>query len=249
VSELGLLARFVHLAASILIVGGAALLILAGRSDRATAQRWQAQVERLTRALVVLALAAGILALAQQAASLEQRPTAAVEPAALWRVAVETQAGIVWIVRQSLLLLLGGFVFARADVSRRLDWPPGLLFPEEYGTRVAQIREWAKEAGRDPRAITLSVRVPMEVRSARAKAPAGDRPFFQGTAAEVLGDIQAYARLGVTHFVFDPVSPDLKAFLANMDRFADEVRPKAKAKASAARPPSGRAKPGSPRVR
>jgi putative copper resistance protein D len=37
-------------------------------------------------------------------------------------VAVETQAGIVWIVRQSLLLLLGGFVFARADVSRRLDW-------------------------------------------------------------------------------------------------------------------------------
>jgi putative copper resistance protein D len=122
VSELGLLARFVHLAASILIVGGAALLIIAGHSDRATAQRWQSRVERLTRALVVIALAAGIVALAQQAASLEQRPTAAVEPAALWRVAVETRAGIVWIVRQSLLLLLGGFVFARADVSRRVDW-------------------------------------------------------------------------------------------------------------------------------
>jgi putative copper export protein len=122
VSELGLLARFVHLAASILIVGGAALLIIAGHSDRATAQRWQSRVERLTRALVVIALAAGIVGLAQQAASLEQRPTAAVEPAALWRVAVETQAGTVWIVRQSLLLLLGGFVFARADVSRRVDW-------------------------------------------------------------------------------------------------------------------------------
>ena len=121
-SELGLLARFVHLAASILIVGGAALLIIAGHSDRATARRWQAQVERLTRALVVIALAAGIVALAQQTASLEQRTTAAVEPAALWRVAVETQAGTVWIVRQSLLLLLGGFVFARADVSRRVDW-------------------------------------------------------------------------------------------------------------------------------
>jgi probable F420-dependent oxidoreductase len=106
--------------------------------------------------------------------------------------------------------------------------PPGLLFPEEYGKRVAQIRQWAKEAGRDPKAITLSVRVPMEVRSPRVKAPAGDRPFFQGTAAEVLGDIQSYARLGVTHFVFDPVTPDLKAFLANMDRFADDVRPKAK---------------------
>jgi probable F420-dependent oxidoreductase len=106
--------------------------------------------------------------------------------------------------------------------------PPGLLFPDEYAKRAAQIRGWAKEAGRDPSAITLSVRVPMEVRSPRSKAPGGDRPFFQGTAAEVLGDIQAYARLGVSHFVFDPVTPDLKAFLANMDRFADDVRPKAK---------------------
>jgi len=105
--------------------------------------------------------------------------------------------------------------------------PPGLLFPEEYGKRVAQIRAWAKEAGRDPHAITLSVRVPMALRSPRAKAPAGDRELFQGTAAEVLGDIQAYARLGVSHFIFDPVTPDLKAYLGTMDRFADEVRPKA----------------------
>jgi probable F420-dependent oxidoreductase len=108
--------------------------------------------------------------------------------------------------------------------------PPGLLFPDEYGRRAGQIRAWAKDAGRNPNAITLSVRVPMEVRSSRAKAPAGDRPFFQGTAAEVLGDIQAYARHGVSHFVFDPVSPDLKALLANMDRFANDVRPKAKSR-------------------
>ncbi|HXU88444.1 MAG TPA: CopD family protein [Methylomirabilota bacterium] len=121
-NELGLVARFVHLAASILTVGSAAFLIIAGHSDRATARRWQAQVQRLMRALVVMALAAGVVALAQQAASLEQRPRAAVEPAALWRVAVETHAGAVWIVRQSLLLLLGGFIFARADVSRRVDW-------------------------------------------------------------------------------------------------------------------------------
>jgi alkanesulfonate monooxygenase SsuD/methylene tetrahydromethanopterin reductase-like flavin-dependent oxidoreductase (luciferase family) len=106
--------------------------------------------------------------------------------------------------------------------------PPGLLFPEEYGKRVAQIAQWAKDAGRNPREITLSVRVPMEVRSSRAKAPGGDRQLFQGTADEVLADIQAYARLGVTHFVFDPVVQDLKPVLANMDRFADEVRQKAK---------------------
>jgi len=113
--------------------------------------------------------------------------------------------------------------------------PPGLLFPDEYGTRAAQIRQWAKEAGRNPDDVTLTVRVPMAVRSSREKAPAGDRPFFQGTAAEVLGDIQAYARHGVSHFIFDPVTPDLKAFLGAMDRFADEVRPKVR------RQPSGRA--------
>jgi len=106
--------------------------------------------------------------------------------------------------------------------------PPGLLFPEEYAARVAQIRTWAKEAGRDPRAVTLTVRVPMEVRSPRAKAPAGDRPLFQGTAADVLGDIRAYAECGVTHFIFDPVVPDLKGVLANLERFANDVRPKAR---------------------
>jgi len=66
----------------------------------------------------------------------------------------------------------------------------------------------------------------MEVRSSRAKAPAGDRPLFQGTAAEVLGDLRRYEALGVSHVVFDPVRPDLRALLDNMARFAEEVRPK-----------------------
>jgi hypothetical protein len=66
----------------------------------------------------------------------------------------------------------------------------------------------------------------MEVRSARAKAPAGDRPLFQGTAAEVLGDLRRYEALGVSHVVFDPVRPELRSVLDNMARFADDVRPK-----------------------
>jgi hypothetical protein len=66
----------------------------------------------------------------------------------------------------------------------------------------------------------------MEVRSPRAKAPAGDRPLFQGTAAEVLGDLRQYQALGVSHVVFDPVRPDLRATLDNMARFAEDVRPK-----------------------
>lgn len=104
--------------------------------------------------------------------------------------------------------------------------PPGLLFPDEYATRARQIQAWAKDAGRDPRAVTLTVRVPMEVRSRRLAPPAGDRPFFQGTADQVVADIRAYAAAGVTHFVFDHTHQDLRALLENLERFAHEVRPK-----------------------
>ncbi|HET9490947.1 MAG TPA: LLM class F420-dependent oxidoreductase [Methylomirabilota bacterium] len=106
--------------------------------------------------------------------------------------------------------------------------PPALLYPDEYGTRVAQLQAYARQAGRDPRAITLSFRAPMEVRGPRDRAPAGERPLFQGTAAEVASDIRRYQSLGVTHFVFDPVRPALGKVLASMERFAHDVLPKLK---------------------
>jgi probable F420-dependent oxidoreductase len=104
--------------------------------------------------------------------------------------------------------------------------PPGLLFPDEYAKRTRQLEEWAREAGRDPRSVELTVRVPMEVRSKRFKPPGGDRPFFQGTAEQVIADIRAYAAAGVTHFVFDHTHQDLRAVVDNLERFAHDVRPK-----------------------
>jgi probable F420-dependent oxidoreductase len=103
--------------------------------------------------------------------------------------------------------------------------PPGLLLPDEYATRVKQVHAWAQRAGRDPKSVALTLRVPMEVRPRSAKAPGGDRPMFQGTAREVIDDIRAYQALGVTHFVFDAAHPDLKSVLQNMERFAEDVRP------------------------
>ncbi|HEX6209468.1 MAG TPA: LLM class F420-dependent oxidoreductase [Methylomirabilota bacterium] len=104
--------------------------------------------------------------------------------------------------------------------------PPGLLFPDAYAKRAQQIQAWAREAGRDPGTITLSVRVPMEVRPRRLAAPAGERPLFQGTAEQVIGDIRAYAAAGVTHFVWDFTNQDLRLVLQNLERFAHEVRPR-----------------------
>src|SRR5207249_2695647 len=104
--------------------------------------------------------------------------------------------------------------------------PPGLLFPDEYAKRAKELRGWAQQAGRDPKSIELTVRVPMEVRPRGAKSPGGDRPLFQGTAADVIADIRAYAAAGVTHFVFDPTVSELRAALTNMERFAQDIRGK-----------------------
>ncbi|MGH7276174.1 MAG: LLM class F420-dependent oxidoreductase [Candidatus Rokuibacteriota bacterium] len=104
--------------------------------------------------------------------------------------------------------------------------PPALLRPDEYAAKAKQVHAWAQRAGRNPKSVRLTFRCPMEVRSKRAKAAAGDRPLFQGTAEEVAGDIRCYAAVGVSHFVFDPTVPDLRPVLANMERFADEVRPR-----------------------
>jgi probable F420-dependent oxidoreductase len=104
--------------------------------------------------------------------------------------------------------------------------PPGLLFPDEYAAMADRVRAAARAAGRAPESVTLSVRVPMAVRPRGRPAPAGERPLFQGTADEVAGDIGRYRAAGVTHFVFDAVSPDIAGVLANMRRFAAEVRPR-----------------------
>jgi len=104
--------------------------------------------------------------------------------------------------------------------------PPAILHPEEYAEKVAVIHGWARKAGRDPDAITLSFRAPLELLGPRAKPPAGDRELFRGTAPEVIRDIKAYQAVGVSHFVFDPTAPDVRGQLAMIERFAAEVRPK-----------------------
>ncbi|MBI4240867.1 MAG: LLM class flavin-dependent oxidoreductase, partial [Candidatus Rokubacteria bacterium] len=106
--------------------------------------------------------------------------------------------------------------------------PPALLHPPEYEAKAKQLHVWAQRAGRDPGAITLTFRAPMEVWSRRGKTPAGERQLLRGTAEQVIADVRQYQALGVTHFVFDFPVPDVKQMLANMERFAEEVLPKVK---------------------
>src|SRR5213082_2951554 len=48
--------------------------------------------------------------------------------------------------------------------------PPALLYPDEYAAKAKQVHAWAQRAGRDPKAVTLTFRCPMEVRAKRQKA-------------------------------------------------------------------------------
>ena len=71
----------------------------------------------------------------------------------------------------------------------------------------------------------------MQVVGTRARPGAGgDRPLLQGTAAQVVADLREYEAQGVSHFVFDAVGPDAQAVIANLERFAHDVRPKLTAK-------------------
>jgi probable F420-dependent oxidoreductase len=103
---------------------------------------------------------------------------------------------------------------------------PAMLYQAEYAERAAIVHGWARKAGRDPKSITLSFRVPLDLAPKRAKPEGGNRLLFRGTAAEVIEDIRSYQALGVTHFVFDLAPQDLRGALGLIDRFAEDVRPK-----------------------
>src|SRR5687767_11300559 len=106
VTALGIAFRFVHLAASLALLGAAFAPLLAGRSDRATAIRWEARVVRLARGCALVALVSGFGTLALKTVTLEGRAAALADPAALTRVLFDTQAGFVWVVRAGLLVVL-----------------------------------------------------------------------------------------------------------------------------------------------
>src|SRR2546428_13072565 len=122
VYALGLAVRWTHLACSVLLVGSAMTIAIAGRSDRPTALRWEQRLLAWSRALALVALVSGLAQLGLQTALFEGRATAALEAPALARVLFETQVGRVWLVRHGVLVLLSAFLLLPLDVARRADW-------------------------------------------------------------------------------------------------------------------------------
>lgn len=102
---------------------------------------------------------------------------------------------------------------------------PAGLGPDELGAKVARLRALAREAGRDPAAVRVAFRAPLDLWPARGKAPgAAPRPLA-GPPDKVIEDLRAYRTAGVDTFVFDFPTPDPKAMDALMHRVAREIRP------------------------
>lgn len=99
--------------------------------------------------------------------------------------------------------------------------PPAGLTPEEYAKAAADLWSQAKEAGRDPKAITLSFRAPIRFTD---DAASGARAPFIGSREQIVEDIRTYQRLGVSHLIFDFAGPSVDAIVEQLHRFADEVR-------------------------
>lgn len=117
-----LAALWIHLAASVQLVGAFFMLLLAGPSARPTARRWEGTVMTWSRLLVLVALASGVVGLLARTAVFEGRPQAALEPQAVWHAVLDTRPGLIWLARHGLLLVLGAFLAMHANLTDTRNW-------------------------------------------------------------------------------------------------------------------------------
>lgn len=98
-------------------------------------------------------------------------------------------------------------------------WNPVGLPVETMAQMIAQLRELAQEAGRDPAALEVIVRANLLV---TPQALGADRWIFSGSLEQIKADIERVRAMGAHELFFDPTfSPDgetADAFLACMER-------------------------------
>jgi alkanesulfonate monooxygenase SsuD/methylene tetrahydromethanopterin reductase-like flavin-dependent oxidoreductase (luciferase family) len=99
--------------------------------------------------------------------------------------------------------------------------PPASLTPDEMQVAVTQLREEASKAGRQPQDVTVSFRAPI----AFSTAGGAQRQPLTGSVAAIQDDIGRYADCGVSHMIFDIMTPDVAEMRRVMERFAQDVRP------------------------
>jgi len=156
VSALGITLRALSTGAGLLIVGVLAMSLLAGPSDKPTAQQWQRRLARSSGWLAALVLLSGVAALGWQVTVVTGRADAVTSGAAWLRLLGATQYGTVWLLRHAILLLLAALLVFRESDGResertRADWLAWRIEAWLLSAVGAGLAAWAGHAvGVDP---------------------------------------------------------------------------------------------------
>lgn len=118
---LGVLARWIHLASTMLVFGTAVVCLLAGRPSKPSARAWEQRVLRFQAWCLGLALAVGVVLVVAQITAIEGYASAALDPDAVGRALVSTRFGAVWLVRHGVLLALAWLTWARLGEETEAD--------------------------------------------------------------------------------------------------------------------------------
>ena len=105
-------------------------------------------------------------------------------------------------------------------------WHPTSMSAEEFRAGRDQVRTLAREAGRDPGTLVMSVRVEVEVSGRPSSARAAPRARLPGDRPEqMIAGIRAYQRAGVEHIVLALNSGDMARISSLMVEIAEKVIP------------------------
>jgi putative copper export protein/peroxiredoxin len=115
-------AQWLHLVLCVLLTGAFCLLFVAGQPQTAFTRQWEQRVLRGAWFVVVGAVLSGVVVMSIQTSLFEGRPTAALEPQAISRAALDTRLGFIWMARQGLLLVLAAFLVLGRDDYAGTDW-------------------------------------------------------------------------------------------------------------------------------
>jgi alkanesulfonate monooxygenase SsuD/methylene tetrahydromethanopterin reductase-like flavin-dependent oxidoreductase (luciferase family) len=96
---------------------------------------------------------------------------------------------------------------------------------KRFKAQVDRLRKMTSEAGRDPKAVGLSLRVTVFGETAPAEASDGEHRLFAGPPARMAADIRALRDIGVGCIDFGFGGSTADEVLAAMQKFRTEVLP------------------------
>jgi alkanesulfonate monooxygenase SsuD/methylene tetrahydromethanopterin reductase-like flavin-dependent oxidoreductase (luciferase family) len=105
-------------------------------------------------------------------------------------------------------------------------WHPSGMSPEEFRVGREEVRTLAAAAGRDPNALTMSIRVEVEAHGGASSQRAQNRSRLPGDDVEQMSaGIMAYQNAGVEHVVLALNTGDVVRIRSLMEDIARQVIP------------------------